>query len=384
MRFRAKLEQQLNAIWYPVAGSNKLSSPLDYFIYYYIKFFLFLISPFVWIIRLFYKSKANIDSPLNFDINLLDQKLLIIIGNITVGGTGKTPIVAKLYEHLSQLGYTPGIISKGYLGCKVSAEPHRVQPQDNPKEWGDEPVLLANRLKDCPIVVCNSRLKAIAGLLTHNPNINIILTDDGLQDKYLAQLASALNKKQVIKIAVIDSQRGLGNEKLLPEGPLRQSKNTLSTVDYLMIHESTGSMEHASINQLPNIETKGIWLRSQIIGFEQLNTNLNFTPLQFAKAFHKIRAISGIGHPERFFQNLMYLGLSVKSTAYPDHFDFQEADLQFEDTLPIVITEKDAVKIKAFSQNIKTPIWVAKLDITGIEGLTDKIQAICFSMYRGT
>lgn len=377
MRFRARLEQQLNAIWYPAAlGQKTLSSPLDFFIYYYIKFVLFLISPLVWILRkifYFFNTKKNTYSSIDFDVCLLDQKIIMIIGNITVGGTGKTPITAKLVEQLTRLGNTPGIISKGYLGRKVSPAPHRVQLNDNPQDWGDEPVLLANRLNNCPVIVCDNRVTGLKFLLTQYPDTNIILTDDGLQDKNLIQLVSGLPKKQIIKIAVIDSQRGLGNEKLLPAGPLRQSKQVLSNLDYLIIHESIGNIEHASIKHLPGIETKGIKICSQITSFEQLHTDLSFTPLEFAKTFHKIRAVTGIGHPERFFQNLLFLGLSVTPTAYPDHFDFQQSDLAFADNLPIVITEKDAVKIKAFAHIIKAPIWVAKLDITGLENFLNDL-----------
>ncbi len=390
MRLRAKLEQILNIIWYPPStvlgtGHTVLSllsnNHFDLVLYYLIKIILFLITPLVFIVRLghaYYhyikKFLSSNPSDLSTVIKLLDNKKIMIIGNITVGGTGKTPVVAKLYEQLTHLGFFPGIISKGYLGSKVSVSPHQVSVNDNPKEWGDEPVLLAQRLKDCPIMVCKNRVTAIQALLTSFPQVNIILTDDGLQDKNLANLLAKLNQNQVMRCAVIDNQRGLGNQKLLPAGPLRQSKKHLLDLNYLIIHESTGSVEHAAISNLPGIQNKGIWVRSQISAFEQLDSELTFTPLQFSRTFHKIHAVTGIGHPERFFQSLVFLGMLVRSTAYPDHFDFQSADLQFEDNLPIVITEKDAVKIKPFAHAIKAPIWVAKLDIAGIKSLVDKIK----------
>ena len=377
MKLRAKLEKVLNTIWYPPKDKSHtaLFSTFDFVLYYVTKAILFLTSPLVCLARLthayYHHIKKNIafEPDLSTAIKLLENKTLIIIGNITVGGTGKTPIVAKLYEHLIQLGFTPGIISKGYLGRNVSASPHIITSDDNPKEWGDEPVLLAQRLEDCRIVVCKNRVTAILALLKTYPKINVILTDDGLQDKNLMLLTSQLNKSQVIKMAVIDSQRALGNEKLLPAGPLRQTKNHLLSLNHLIVHESTGGVEHAAISNLPGIQNKGIWVRSQISAFEQLDGELTFTPLQFSRTFHKVHAVTGIGHPERFFQSLAFLGMLVRSTAYPDHFDFQAADLQFEDNLPIVITEKDAVKIKSFAHTIKAPIWVAKLDITGIEEL---------------
>lgn len=389
MRLRAKLEQILNIIWYPPStvlgtGHTVLSllsnNHFDLVLYYLIKIILFLITPLVFIVRLghaYYhyikKFLSSNPSDLSTVIKLLDNKKIMIIGNITVGGTGKTPVVAKLYEQLTHLGFFPGIISKGYLGNKVSVSPHQVSVNDNPKEWGDEPVLLAQRLKDCPIMVCKNRVTAIQTLLTSFPQVNIILTDDGLQDKTLANLLAKLNQNQVIKCAVIDNQRRLGNQKLLPAGPLRQSKKHLLDLNYLIIHQSLGSIAHKELNDLPGLDTKSISVQSKIVHFEQLNGHLTLSPSQFAQTFHQIRAVTGIGHPERFFQNLIFLGMLVKSTAYPDHFDFQENDLIFDDNLPIVITEKDAVKIHPFAHAIKAPIWVARLDVAGVEGLADKI-----------
>jgi tetraacyldisaccharide 4'-kinase len=362
MKFRARFEQLLNIIWYPgVVKPN-----------YLIKFFLSLIQPFFALARIFHNQFSQAVQPksdLTPLIQLLENKLVIVLGNITVGGTGKTPIVAKLYEQLSHLGYSPGIISKGYLGRKVSAEPHRVELADNPNDFGDEPVLLARRLKNCPVVVCKNRVTAIQALLTRFPKTNIILTDDGLQDKKLGYLLNNLSKDQVIKIAVIDAQRGLGNEKLLPAGPLREPKQALFKLDHIIMHQS----QERSLECIGDLSSV-FWVKSQIIGFEQLNTPLKYTPEQFVQANHSVRAITGIGNPERFFQSLSDLGLLVKPTAYPDHFDFRVTDLKMGDNLPIVITEKDAVKIKAFVDKINTPIWVAKLDIVGIEGLTEKIQ----------
>lgn len=390
MKLRAKLEKVLNTIWYPSKDKSHvpLFSTFDFVLLYYsIKAILFLTGPLVCLARFghtyYHHIKKNIASQpdLSAISKLLENKTLIIIGNITVGGTGKTPITAKLYEQLIQLGFTPGIISKGYLGRNVSASPHLINPNDNPKEWGDEPVLLAQRLKNCPVMVCKNRVSALQTLLTSCPQVNVILTDDGLQDKNLICLSSKLNKNQVKKIAVIDGQRGLGNEKLVPAGPLRQPKKQLLNLNYIVIHESTGSFEQAEIKYLPGIDTKGIWVRSQIIGFEQLNTESRlFTPLAFAKTFHQVHAVTGIGNPERFFQSLGFLGILVKSTSYPDHFDFQITDLQFDDNLPIVITEKDAVKIKPFAHAIKVPIWVAKLDMAGVDVLADKIKTDLFSL----
>lgn len=387
MKLRAKLEQIVSVIWYPPnrhAVLSLSSNRFDFVLYYLIKIILFLIAPLVFIARLghvfyHYIKKNTASTPdLSTVIKLLDNKKIIIIGNITVGGTGKTPIVAKLYEQLTQLGFTPGIVSKGYLGNKVSANPHQVAVNDNPKEWGDEPVLLAQRLKDCPIIVCKNRVKAIQALLSSYPNVNIILTDDGLQDKTLANLLAQLNKKQVIKCAVIDAQRGLGNQKLLPAGPLRQPKNALLNIDNIIVHGSQHKAEHASLikillKELPGLQNNTSYVLSHLVSFESLSSSVCYTPDQFVKTHAIVRGITGIGHPERFFQSLRQLGLKLETCAFPDHVDFQKSDLIFEDNLPIVITEKDAVKIKAFAHKLNTPVWVAKLDLMGVDGVIDRI-----------
>ncbi len=408
-QFRAKLEACLNIIWYPEGYAESISkNSLNYLLLYFIKAILYLTWPLVWIARaghaiysffyFFAYSYLCSKSKLNSVIKLLNHnKLLIIIGNITVGGTGKTPIAAKLAEQLSILGYKPGIISKGYLGRDVSNQPHVIKFNDNPQDWGDEAVLLAHRLKACPVVVCKNRLIAIEALLTDYPNTNIILTDDGLQDKNLACLSQNQQKsfKSILKLAVIDAKRGLGNQKLLPAGPLRESIQALSKVDQIIFHESIGGIRanvnsnHTS-NKLGLNKNKSLSIHSTIVSFTQINPNfelIKYNPSEWIDNFHgmPVRAITGIGHPERFFRNLTHLGLDIEPIAYPDHHDFVPEDLLFEDISgginkhPIMITEKDAIKIQGFADKIPAPIWVANLDIIGIEPLMEKICGIMTS-----
>jgi tetraacyldisaccharide 4'-kinase len=414
-QFRAKLEAHLNAIWYPKSynGWSTSKSSLNYLLLYFIKAIIYLTWPLIYIARAghaiysfaysfaysYFSSKAELNSVIKL---LSNNKLIIIIGNITVGGTGKTPIVAKLAEQLGLFGYKPGIISKGYLGRNVSTQPHVIKFNDNPQEWGDEAVLLAHRLKTCPVVVCKNRLTAIEALLTQYPHTNIILADDGLQDKNLDCLSLSQNQqklfKQTLRLAVIDANRGLGNQKLLPAGPLRESIEALSKVDQIIVHESTGSIRanaNASTNHHSNTanKNKSLSIHSTIVSFTQINPNftlIKYNPLEWIESFHgiRVRALTGIGHPERFFRNLMHLGLDIEPIAYPDHHDFAPEELMFEDIAgqtnktPIMITEKDAIKIQEFAHKVSVPIWVANLDIMGIEPLVEKIQATMYDFSK--
>ena len=400
------LEKQINAIWYD--NQKPISGILNYALYFFVQFALYLSWPFFQLGRYYisfkskYKSSFNLEKLNNNINNNINSRLMIIIGNITVGGTGKTPLVLQLAEQLKKLGYFPGIISKGYLGRKVlaSAMPHEIKLEDSPRDWGDEAVLLAHKLHTSsdsdpnsdsavPVIVCKNRLKAIEALVQTHPNINIILSDDGLQDNGFMQWVNSLHSAQVLKLCIIDSQRGFGNQKLLPLGPLREPKAKLVNYHHMMIHESHSNF-NANFNSgasLPAMNN-AIFFQSSIIAFYQLNhtntdlslslslklKNLSYKPKQFARAFHTVRAVTGIGNPDRFFQSLKTLGLSLQEKAYADHVHYQVSDLIFGDNLPIVMTEKDAIKIKAFADQIKAPIWVAKLALTGLDPLINIIQ----------
>ncbi|WP_264435396.1 tetraacyldisaccharide 4'-kinase [Coxiella endosymbiont of Dermacentor marginatus] len=235
---------------------------------------------------------------------------IIVIGNVTVGGSGKTPLAIWLVNQLKKQGFRPGIVSRGY-GGKNKDRLQIVTPNSDPHLVGDEAILLART--GFPMVVGVNRPDAIEYLLK-NFNCNIIISDDGLQHYSLSR---------DIEIAVIDSDRQFGNGLCMPAGPLREPKSRLNSVDFLVVKQ----LYPVEIYQLNNPEKK--------INFEELH----------GKTIH---AVAGLGNPQNFFYQLELLGAKVIKHAFPDHYFYQKKDFQFEDDKIILMTEKDAVKCKEF------------------------------------
>ena len=261
---------------------------------------------------------------------------VIVVGNITAGGTGKTPLVLWLCDYLREHGYTPGIVSRGYGGRGHTTA---VRENASPDVAGDEPVLLAQRSR-CPVWVGRDRVAAARALIATNPGCNIIVSDDGLQHYRL---------QRDFEIAVIDGSRGAGNGLPLPAGPLRESTARLANVDAVVV---TGN----SVPPATGAATFAMALEGS--GFRNL---LNPALRQEAGAFHgkRVHAIAGIGNPERFFDHLRALGLSFAAHAFPDHYAYSQADLDFGDADAIIMTEKDAIKCLRFAREIH---WVLPVD----------------------
>ncbi len=250
---------------------------------------------------------------------------VIVVGNITVGGTGKTPLVIALVQWLQQQGYKPGVISRGY-GSKAPHYPFSVAPDSPPEHSGDEPLLIASRTQ-APVVIDANRKQAIMQLL-NDYECNIIVSDDGLQHYAMAR---------DIELVVVDGQRGFGNGLLMPAGPLRESVSRLQQVDYVVCNgsrpESVPETIAAAIMCL-----EGGSLMS-------LDGSLQCQAAEWF-ASKRVHAIAGIGNPKRFYQSLIDLGFEVIEHSFPDHYPYRPEDIQFDDELPIIMTEKDAVKIK--------------------------------------
>ena len=259
---------------------------------------------------------------------------VLVVGNINVGGTGKTPLVIWLAEKLQSSGYRPGIISRGYGGEVLAVQ--AVFAHSNPEKVGDEPVLLASRT-GCPVFIGANRVMVGEALLAAHTECNIIISDDGLQHYRL---------QRDVEIAVIDGTTGFGNGALLPAGPLRESLSRLRYVDALVINGRS---------QLDFIQSvKPIQMQLQAINFYNLlDPDKVCSKGDFAGK--QVVAIAGIGNPERFFQQLQALGLKFKSQAYPDHYAFHELDFAKVKADIVVMTEKDAVKCAAFA---KANFWV--------------------------
>jgi len=246
---------------------------------------------------------------------------VVVIGNIAVGGTGKTPLTLALVEQLRARGFRPGVVSRGYGGR--ASYPLRVTAETRPAEAGDEPVMLVRRT-GVPLVVDPQRSRG-AGFLLQQEACDVILCDDGLQHYALAR---------DVEIAVIDGSRGFGNGWLLPAGPLREPRRRLRSVDLVVVTGEGSSWPGAYVMSLA---AGGM----QPVAADE--TRLPPVPGS------RVHAVAGIGNPERFFAQLRAQGFDVVPHAFPDHHAYASSDLVFADALPVVMTEKDMVKCRALA-----------------------------------
>ena len=249
---------------------------------------------------------------------------VIIVGNITVGGTGKTPTVIWLVNFLKGEGYSPGIVSRGY-GGKATHWPQQVRPDSDPVIVGDEAILLAHQSK-CPVAVGPKRVEAARALLEHE-NCDIIISDDGLQHYSLGR---------DIEIALVDSIRRFGNGHCLPAGPLREPEERMEEVDIIVANGVPGPHEFGM--RLAGIRLVNVSDYTQQMNLEDLRGQT-------------VHAVAGIGYPERFFNHLNRAGLDVIEHPFQDHHVFKPEDLDFGDDLPVIMTEKDIVKCHRFTQS---------------------------------
>lgn len=261
---------------------------------------------------------------------------VIIVGNISVGGTGKTPLVTWLVDVLRKNGYTPGIVSRGY-GGQATHWPQQVRVDSDPRMVGDEAVLLSRRCQ-CPMAVGPDRAEAAEALLAHT-DCDVIVADDGLQHYALGR---------DMEIAVVDGVRRFGNQHCLPAGPLREPLNRLATVDAVVTNGVPGVREYR-MGLLPGMVHN--------LKLPQKRMTLD------SFAGKTVHAIAGIGNPDRFFQQLETHGMTVIEHAFADHYPFTREDITFDDDLPVLMTEKDAVKCQSISgeQHWSVPVD-AKLD----------------------
>lgn len=243
---------------------------------------------------------------------------VVVVGNITVGGTGKTPCVIALAKYFTSIGYRPGIISRG-VGTIRHQHPFCVTKSMSPAEAGDEAVLLA-RHSDCPVMLCVDRVAAARELLQKFPECNLIVSDDGLQHYRM---------QRDIEIALVDGSRLFGNGCLLPAGPLRESRTRLSEVDFVVVNG--GEFQHAA---------KMVMESGDLLPVQGLTMHHDDASIKNGS----VHAVAGIGNPGKFFDYLRDQGFQVIEHAFADHHVFTADDLDFGDDLPIIMTEKDAVK----------------------------------------
>lgn len=278
---------------------------------------------------------------------------VIVVGNISVGGTGKTPFTIWLVERLREWGWRPGVISRGY-GGRAAAYPLRVSAQTDPAVCGDEPALIARRLA-CPLAVAPDRVAA-AQLLIGSREVDILVADDGLQHYRLAR---------DLEICVLDGRRGLGNGALMPAGPLRELPSRLAEVDLVVVN---GGDAAALAPGAVTMTLDGGHVRSLASGAVR--------PLA-TYAGKPVHAVAGIGDPARFFASLRRQGVLTVEHAFPDHHDYRLADLQFGDDLPVLMTEKDAVKCARYAQPHHAFVPVdARIDAADTARVRKLVQAL--------
>lgn len=322
---QSKTEQRLVRYWY----KRRLVLPLWVLVPFSV-LFRFLAS----VRRLLYwlKIKRTWQAPVP----------IVIVGNVTVGGTGKTPTVLGLVALLQQAGYRPGIISRGYGG--EGPFPMLVNASSNPKACGDEPVMLAS-LSGVPVVVAPKRPDA-AKLLLERHDCNVIIADDGLQHYALGR---------DIELAVVDGERGLGNGWRLPAGPLRESARRLRKVDWVIVNGAEASEVKTYGKRLHLSAAKSVKhivaMKLAPNGWFRVSDNKEID----VPTGENVLAIAGIGNPERFFNLIMEHEIDIEETrVFPDHYQYQPQDFyDVGNETPILMTEKDAVKCAHFAR----PHW---------------------------
>jgi tetraacyldisaccharide 4'-kinase len=285
---------------------------------------------------------------------------VIVVGNLTVGGSGKTPLVIWIAEHLQKKGWTPGIVSRGYgrtagrtAGARIDA-PRAATIADDAAEVGDEPIVLSRR-SGCPVWVGAERIAVCRALRAAHPDVDVLILDDGLQHYALAR---------DIEIAIVDA-RGFGNGFLLPAGPLREPRSRLRSVDAVVAHGAT---------------VKGYAMKLAGETFHRMTDATDRRPAS-GFAGQRVHAVAGIGDPNRFFLHLVKLGIKVLPHPFPDHHAFKPEELDFGDDAAILMTEKDAVKLRrAASPDVMRNWWVlpvtAEVDAAFGEWLTRRLDGI--------
>lgn len=246
---------------------------------------------------------------------------VIVVGNITVGGTGKTPLVTWLARYLQSQGLRPGLVARGYGGT-ATHWPQSVTSASDPASVGDESVLLA-RATGCPMVVAPDRVAAARALLAAH-TCDVIISDDGLQHYALGR---------DIEIAVVDSARRFGNGHCLPAGPLREPASRLADVDLIVANGTAAAGEFAMHVQTTEAVNLVSGERRALETFRS----------------QQVHAVAGIGHPARFFNALRDAGLALDAHVLPDHYAYRPQDLAFGDAA-LLMTEKDAVKCQRFAR----------------------------------
>ncbi|MCS5708981.1 tetraacyldisaccharide 4'-kinase [Candidatus Berkiella cookevillensis] len=325
-------ERYIHKIWYPV------SKPFSYYL------ILTLLLPFSFLytviatVRKFYLQHYKQVSVTKYPV--------CVVGNIAVGGTGKTPFVIFFAELLKQHGFKPGIVSRGYSGSKARNEVVLVDSQAVAAFVGEEPKLIHQKTQ-CPVVVGVHRNQCIQKLCQSFPEVDIIISDDGLQHY-------AMHRD--LEIGLMDGIRKFGNGFCLPAGPLRELCQRFNQVDFVVVKQSRLKksrmkqkiLKHTFDMQLLPQQWVNVKDHSQQVSLEYFRGKI-------------VHAVTGIGNPSSFFELLSALGIKFIPQVYPDHYAYTENDFNFSDEYPIIMTEKDAIKCTQFAS---AHVWMLALTVS--------------------
>jgi tetraacyldisaccharide 4'-kinase len=273
---------------------------------------------------------------------------VIVIGGLTAGGTGKTPVLIGLGKRLAEQGYRVGVVSRGYGGTH-GPEPHSVTQVDTAAVVGDEPLLIQREL-GVPVVVCADRKRALEAL-TDEGAVDVVLSDDGLQH---------YSMPRDIEVLVLDAERGLGNGRLLPAGPLREPASRLASVDFVLernsddpdrgfTYQPSGALHLASGRQVTWFECVAEWQAQSIV------------------------VMTGLGQPTQFFEMLRGQGLSVEAEALGDHEAMTQAHLDRREEQVVLMTAKDGVKLPECAD---PRVWVVAIDVALPSSLLTRLTAL--------
>ena len=274
---------------------------------------------------------------------------VIVVGNLAIGGAGKTPLTLALIDALRARGWRPGVISRGYGGTAIG--PERVLADSDPRRVGDEPCLIARR--SGVAVAIARRRPAAAKLLGDAREVDVLIADDGLQHYALTR---------DIEIAVIDGRRRYGNAALLPAGPLREPQERASACDFRVVNGGDTTDDeipmHLAMRQAVALDGSGAVALTEFAG-------------------RRVHAVAGIGDPTRFFAALRALDIDVVPHPFPDHHAFEASDLQFAEALPVLMTEKDGVKCRSFPGQERFVVPVdAQLPETFFDAVATRLREV--------
>ena len=326
-RVQGALERLLNHIWY---GNSVLS---------------WCLVPLTWPVRWVTHRRRQRAAPKG---STPDGVTVIVVGGLTAGGTGKTPILISLGKWLAEQGYRVGVVSRGYGGTH-GPDPHSVTECDSAAVVGDEPLLIYRELS-VPVVVCADRKRALEALVGGGA-VDVVLSDDGLQHYPMPR---------DIELLVIDATRGLGNGRLLPAGPLREPASRLDSVDAVL--ERNSDDRDRGFRYLPSGATHLASGRQQ--AWPECLTEWRE---------HTVAAITGLGQPAQFFEMLRGQGLAIDSESLGDHKAVTQAHLDRREEQVVLITAKDAVKL---FEKADPRIWVVAIEVALPSSLLARLTAL--------